>query len=323
MKLNGSILSSGLFVALLSGCTGTGIQTPATVTQNPSDIRPDRSGSWMLPEAKTEDLLYITNYSDVLAFSYPEGKLVGTLKGFVSAVGGCTDRKGDVFFTNFKPVTVYEYAHGGTKRIGSFPTTKAGTVGCAINPVNGDLAITGDTSYVEIYKGAAGKPIILRDKKMFFGGFCTYDPSGDLFFAGYRLHPFDYPQLSELKFGAQTFLNITPNARLEGEASIQWDGRYLTALSFVPWPQGKPTIFQYSISGNRATGVSNTPLDQPASTISQYMIGKDTIIIPNRSSKYGSKVLFYHYPVGGEPYQSLKKLITDPRGGTLSPAQNR
>ncbi|MGA9275093.1 MAG: hypothetical protein WBV67_16560, partial [Candidatus Cybelea sp.] len=70
-----------------------------------------RTTSWMLPEAVSEDLLYVTNYSTVMVFTYPAGKHVGTLKGFYSNVGECVDANGDVFVTNFKPVAVYEYAH--------------------------------------------------------------------------------------------------------------------------------------------------------------------------------------------------------------------
>jgi hypothetical protein len=57
----------------------------------------ERDGSWMLPEAKSEDLLYVSEYSDVLIFTYPGGKQVGDLKGFTSAAGECVDSKGNVF----------------------------------------------------------------------------------------------------------------------------------------------------------------------------------------------------------------------------------
>lgn len=308
-----------LCAMILTGCGGTGIQAPATVGQSAA-VRPDRSGSWMAPQAKGEDLLYISNYSDVLVFSYPQGKLVGTLKGFYSAVGECVDSEGDVFITNFKPVTVYEYAHGGTKRIGSFPTKKAGNTGCAINPVNGDLAISGNTSYIEIYRGAKGKSVVLRDKHMFFGGFCTYDPSGDLFFAGYRRYPFDHYQLSELRAGGKTFINIKPDVRFEGEVSIQWNDKSLTAMSFVPWPTGTATIVRYAISGNRATKVGETPLDAPKRTVVQYAIDGNTVVLPNDDTQ---QVLFYKYPAGGDPFRTLTKKVTIPRGAVISPAQNR
>jgi hypothetical protein len=320
MKRNGSALACGL-AAILTGCGGTEIQAPATVTQSSAtDVRHDRAGSWVLPEAKGEDLLYVTDYSTVLVYSYPEGKLVGVLKGFVSASGACGDSKGDVFITNFKPVTVYEYAHGGTQRIGSFPTKKAGTFGCAVNPVSGDLAISGQTSYLEIYRGAKGKPIVLQDKSMLFGEFCTYDNAGNLFFSGTRWKPFDYFRLSELRAGTKTFVNIKPNVRYEPDTAILWSGHYLTALTYKPWTQkGMPRIVQYSINGTRATEVARTALGPPAGAIVQYVIDGSTVVVPNDSSR---QVLFYKYPAGGDPFRTLTKKVTIPRGVVISPAQN-
>jgi len=54
--------------------------------QSQSALR-DRSGSWMLPEAKSEDLLYISDVTGVHVFSYPKGTLVGDLTGFASPQG--------------------------------------------------------------------------------------------------------------------------------------------------------------------------------------------------------------------------------------------
>lgn len=276
------------------------------------------TGSWMLPEATSESLLYVTNYSNVLVYSYPQGKLVGELKHFYSAAGECVDANGDVFVTNFKPVTVYEYAHGGTKPIAKFPTKKAGTLGCAINPVNGDLAISGLTSYVEIFKGAKGKPMILRDSGMQFGEFCTYDTSGDLFFDG--LATGDKKQrLSELVSGSRSFTSLKLNVHIDPEASIQWANGYLAALSYVPFHGGKPEIFQFTIAGSQANRAGETPLGMPANEIVQYFINGTTVIVPNQLGTGKSDVLLYTYPAGGDPFLALTKRVTIARGAVVSP----
>src|ERR1700728_389190 len=59
----------------------------------------DRGKSWMLPEAKSEDLLYVSNYANgtVTVYSYKAGKLVGTLSGLRLPTGLCTNKRGDVF----------------------------------------------------------------------------------------------------------------------------------------------------------------------------------------------------------------------------------
>lgn len=291
------------------------------IPQNLSTDHTARSGSWMLPEAKGDDLLYVTNYSTVLVFSYPDGKLVGTLKGFYSAVGECVDAKSDVFITNYKPVAVYEYAHGGTKRIATFPTKKAGTVGCAIDPISGDLAISGQTDAVEIFRNASGKPVVVRDPHMFFGQFCAYDDKGNLFFDGLQ-DPKGKPRLSELPGGTGNFVGIALDAPIDGEAGIQWDGTNITAVSYVP-PRGrtrKPAIVRFAISGARGSKVGSTVLNKPADIVLQYLIINKSLIAPNIYFKSGqhSDVLFYRYPAGGVPTMALVKLITDARGVVVS-----
>src|ERR1700678_2232910 len=105
-------------VALLAGCGGSQppigalgamLQTSASATH--ADGR-----SWMLPEAKSEDLMYITNAYTVTVYSYPKGKLVGTLRHFLRPLGECVDQTGNVFIANGAG-QVFEYAHGGKKPI--------------------------------------------------------------------------------------------------------------------------------------------------------------------------------------------------------------
>ena len=63
-------------------------------------VHPNHARSWMEPDAKIKDLLYVTNrgYNDVLVYSYPQDKLVGTLTGnLLFPDGVCTDKKGDVW----------------------------------------------------------------------------------------------------------------------------------------------------------------------------------------------------------------------------------
>jgi len=316
-------------IALLAGCGGSqppiGAQQAQllakTIPESQGIERDSATGSWMLPEAKGEDLLYVTNYSDVLVYSYPEAKLVGELKKFYSAAGECVDANGDVFVTNFKPVTVYEYAHGGTKRIAEFPTKKAGTTGCAISPVNGDLAITGGINYLEIFRGAKGKPVVLRDSGMFVGTFATYDDKGNLFFVGLA-DPNGDTRLSELPSGATKFVAIKLTSTIFNEAAIQWDNPYLTAISFVPFTgtQRKTELFRFRISGTKAIKVGETPLGKPADIVLQYFIDGKTLIAPNLDGSDGqySDVLFYNYSAGGSPFLILTKHVSAARGVVVS-----
>ena len=59
----------------------------------------------MAPEAKSEDLLYISDYYGVHVFSYPKGLHVGDIYGFASPAGLCSNKKGDVFVTDTPDVS--------------------------------------------------------------------------------------------------------------------------------------------------------------------------------------------------------------------------
>ena len=143
-------------LAVFAGCGGSQppITAPGAMAQSRAVAQhaggAGHNASWMLPEAKNEDLLYVTNYSVVTVYTYPQGKLVGTLRGFNSASGACVDAAGDVFVANFKPFAVYEYAHGGTKRIATYKGV--GAYSCALDPVSGDLAVTGASQTVFIFQ---------------------------------------------------------------------------------------------------------------------------------------------------------------------------
>jgi hypothetical protein len=312
-------LTSCTVAAVLAGCGGS--QPPigasgAIPQTSASTVHVERDGSWMLPQAKSDDLLYVTNYSSVSVFTYPQGKLVGTLKSFFDSVGGCVDAEGNVFVTNDKPQGVYEYAHGGTKRIAFYRTTVAGAVGCAISPTNGDLAISGFSSYVEIYKGAQGKPVTLHDSHMFSNQFDTYDDNGDLFVLGLR-NPKGHQQLSELPSGSTHFESIKADANIYDEGGIQWSDGYLTAVSNTR----KTGMYQFQVTGTKAHEVSATTLGPPAYIVLQYFIDGSTVIVPNLERSGKSNVLYYNYPSGGQPTLTLTQGIGAARGVVVSHAQ--
>jgi hypothetical protein len=69
----------------------------------------------MLPEAATEDLLYVSNLQNVAVYSYPEGKRVGTLKGFYRPFGECVNSTGDVFIANQNTIVEYLSPYGAAR----------------------------------------------------------------------------------------------------------------------------------------------------------------------------------------------------------------
>ena len=73
----------------------------------------------MLPEAKGDDLLYLSDNEsqNVYVYSYPAGKEVGLLSGIYAPQYECADKNGNVFLTASDPYRggVYEFAHGASE----------------------------------------------------------------------------------------------------------------------------------------------------------------------------------------------------------------
>jgi sugar lactone lactonase YvrE len=101
----------------------------------------------MLPEARSEDLLYVANSSGysgngVLVYDYRNGKQVGSLTGFDSPDGECVDAKGDIYVVNLGNGETDEYAYGGSRALKTFATNGI-AVGCSVSR-SGDLAVTSE-----------------------------------------------------------------------------------------------------------------------------------------------------------------------------------
>src|ERR1700734_3789453 len=101
LDLNRFVLSVSLASAMLTGCGGSQppIGAPGAMPQTSAlATHAARGKSWMLPEAKSQDLLYVVRNSanEVSVYTYPKGKSVGTLSDIPGALGICSDTNGDV-----------------------------------------------------------------------------------------------------------------------------------------------------------------------------------------------------------------------------------
>ncbi|HZY96805.1 MAG TPA: hypothetical protein VFE35_06860 [Candidatus Cybelea sp.] len=219
-------LTSYVATALLAGCGGSQppIAAPGAMPQTSAiATHAARGTSWMLPEAKGEDLVYVATGDDVYVLSYPHGKLVGNL----GVVGNslCSDNQGDVFIPSGS-YKVLEYAHGGSSPI---QTLYSGDIplGCAVDPTSGNLAVTNEASgagEVAIFANAKGTPTWYRDQEIFTYGLCAYDDRGNLFVDGSGTGNF----LAELSKGRSAFRNYALNGSFDAFGSVQWDGKHIT-----------------------------------------------------------------------------------------------
>jgi hypothetical protein len=308
--------------AMLASCGGSQppIGPPDNLPQGVGSVHAAHSGSWMQPEAKSKDLLYVGTYrGSVLVYAYPEHRLVGELTGFAQPRGECVDAAGDVFIVDYVYSEIVEYAHGQDKPLNTLSAYGYHPLGCSVDPTTGNLAVT-DTvgKQVAIYPEAKGTPTHYSVPDFFNLSYCTYDSAGNLFANG------DYSNagiaLAELSHGGGSFYDISlPSfgSGTSGPYAIQWDGSYIAFGYF--WGDYS-AIYQFSVSGSTATIAGITGLTGYRKGFSQFFIDGATAVVPSFFSP--SDVRFFSYPGGGRPksHISFARHVL-PLSAAVSPAQ--
>ena len=331
LALSRSALTMGVAAAMLTACGGS--QAPiggpgATPQSRAIAAHASRGGSWMLPEAKSEDLLYVfTLQSTVYVFSYPEGKLVGNLTGFSGIYGECVDPAGDVWVSNFSPPEIIEYARGTT------PIARLSDAGeepdrCSIDPTTGNLAVANYyPGNVGVFQNAQGTPIMYSDPGIAGYIYCAYDSDGNLFADG-GAHSIDI--IAEIPKGASSMQTVSLSEAIV-PFSMQWGGTYLAIVALdYHGPlvvRGPVLVDRVSISASSGTVVSTTQLKSPGdknNSYGQYAVAGSTIVGADRSRHSGDRLslLFWHYPKGGQPFKAIRGTRLSPNGAVISIAKN-
>ncbi len=282
----------------------------------PIAARSDPGQSWVASDAITQNLLYVSNVRTVTVYSYPRGKVEGTLRRFYIATGECVDKKGDVFVVDDGFGKVFMYAHGGMKRIRTLVAT-GNPVGCSIDPTTGNLAVTtlghGSNGSVAIFKNASGNPTIYQDSAFQQMYFCGYDDKGNLFVDGVHSPggTGDFV-FAELPKGSSTFTNIMLNQYIGFPGGVQWDGKH------VAIGDQTTNIYQFAINGSTGTIVGMTHMGSGAQYVKQFWIQGQRVIAPNVYATSGSDVFFYSYPTGGSATKTITKGVKDAQGAVVS-----
>jgi hypothetical protein len=338
LGLDRCALCSYVAAALLAGCGGS--QPPigalgAMPQSRTASAHLITGGSWMAPEAKSEDLIYAdsSNSADTYVFSFPKGKLVGTIVGGAQVQGSlCADAQGDVFVTGLQNQSyglglIYEYAHGKTQPIRILQEPGVIPDGCASDPTTGDLAVSAwnwasGVSGVNVYRKARGVPSYYEDEEIIDYAFCGYDDKGNLFIngqgSGYGMYFAELPKGS----GGFTNLRFSKYIKFFDMGQIQWDGRYITVEDF-----SSLAIYRAKISGSNAKVVGVTHLRKwDASQLALSWIAGGAVLAPSVLAPTGaqdSEIGFWKYPLGrAEP----AKTISAPGSVfsvAFSPAQSR
>jgi hypothetical protein len=332
------ILGASGLLGILAGCVGNGSgwQPPVAAPNAASASHVPVGRSWILPEAKNKDLLYI---SDLIAqvvdiYTYRGHKLVGTLTGFFNPEGLCVDKAGDVYVTNDTSDGVHqisEYAHGSTTVLRTINDPDGRANGCSVDPKTGNLAVadfwgaTDREGNVAVYANASGTPTTYSNPNIYYYYYCGYDNRGNLFVDGETSG--SVFGLGELRKGGNTldFINVDQTIYLPG--GVQWDGKYLAVGDQVAVKHSfTSTIYDFAISGSSATTV-NTMVLTGSNQVAQFWIpfvdtggkhGEGKLLIgPNQD---GADTLIWDYPSGGSPIQTISG-ETDPIGATVSLAK--
>jgi hypothetical protein len=234
----------------------------------------------MSPQAKRKNLFYLSDLANnvVYVYTYPQGKLQGTLTGFNAPGGECVNKAGDVFITNGRGDSVDEYAHAAKVPKASLPAPGQ-TWSCSVDPKTGNLAVL-------FLSPSQGEGVAT---------YCGFDNAGNLFLDGGT----DYERVSfwEIPKGSNNFNEVSIAGEFYSGGQIQWDGKYLTIedLSFE-------TISRVQFSGTGGTVVGVTMLGKMSSNSArQSWIAGSTLLVPYSTGQHRRPMVgMWRYPAGGD-----------------------
>lgn len=314
--------ASAAFVAVvLSGCASAMPPIEAVgVAQNANSVtRMDRlrlGGSWVSPEARSQTLLYVSgNSGSVYIFSFPKGKLVGTLTGFQEVAGVCADAAGNVWVANSSDFDLIEYAHAGTAPIATLPDYESYPFSCSVDRQNGKLAVSNIFSIkpdqvgsLAVYAGPSKAPMLFTDPNFSEYYFLTYGPEGTLYFDG--LGYGSTPEVAQLHHGRFEPITIS-GATITSPGGMQYAEGSLT----IGGTDSAGDAIVYRIT-DRGVVTGETTLLGAASV--SYEIWKTYVICASESRG----VSIYNYPAGGSPIKTLGTSIS-PFQAVISEAPKR
>jgi hypothetical protein len=291
----------------------------------------DHHHSWMKPTSSSQNLLYVSSVNGkIYVYTYPQGKLTGTLTGLLGPIGECVDSAGNVFIVaaanaSYQASTIYEYAHGGTTPVATLSDQGAG-FGCAVDPATGNLAVANISDQenpknpgygdVAVYAGAQGSATMYYSSAYSsFGDFPGYDNKSNLYVVAESAQNHNQ-ELVRLSNGSGSFEAISLKEKVSSGyrfwPTVQWDGKHTTVSSDSG--QGRQrsdvSVYRLSISRRHATAIGTTKLDSPRNLHgSQSWIQSNTIVGTYYYKGYAN-VASWQYPNGGEPRSTIKKITT-------------
>jgi|HubBroStandDraft_4_1064222.scaffolds.fasta_scaffold00003_275 hypothetical protein len=340
-------------VTLLAGCGGGGLQSPSSFAASTGGglgplgghhlatytsvfapiVKPDHHKSWVSPDVKRAPrLLFISDdYSaDVFIFTMPAMQLKGTLTGFNGPQGMCSDKQGNIWVVNSGTSQGLKYSRSG-QMLGSVNDPSGIPTGCAVNPTNGDLALsetlgTSGAGGIEVYHNGSGSPTRYSNPSQYEYFFPAYDTAGNLYADGLS-YPTEAFMISELPSGSGTMHTVNySGGTIRFPGGVNWDRVNGQLVVNDQECQGvyASCTYQLTVSGSSAMIVGSTPLtnfDGTACDVDQGTIAPFSKYFAGPCITFAysvSSVDRWAYPSGGTPGHYNDSVVHEPIGSAIS-----
>ncbi len=301
------------------------------------NVHRDRRKSWISPDVqRAPRLLFVSDdgNNDVDIFTMPDMKLKGTITDFNQPQGECSDKHGNIYVADTQATQVEEYSRTG-KLLSAYADVYGYPVGCAVNPLNGDLAVANFVGLkghgqVLIFTSPSSAPIIMANPQQYFYSFLGYDIHGDLWVDG-RDATKKYI-LSDCSGALVCHTISLSGGTIYFPGAVQWDQKEYSWVLFDQRCGNTNAACSYWVSGSgvlgQATNYENSdggPLcDMIQGVVAaygkQYTAGSD---YENGGCDAGnSSVNRWQYPTGGEPTNYITLPVSqnfEPAGAAISP----
>jgi len=351
MRISGSAsyaIGVAAAVALLAGCSGggggsqyspvspvgggtgmTGMGHTAHVLNRKNTltaikavaVRPDHHKSWVSPDAARAPRLLFASDSgtnNVYMFTMPDFTLKGTLTGWNEPQGECSDKNGNVWVTNTNATQIVLLSRSGSV-IGSLSDPDGYPVGCAVNPTNGDLAVTDIFDFSEaggvlIYHNGSGTPTRISHPAQYEYFFDGYDSSGNLYVDGFSYPSFTFT-ISVLPSGSSSMTT----ASISGTqplfpGMVQW---YRVGNYLAVGDQDASAVYWYSVSGTSLTYTGETSLSS-ATDLVQGVIAANNQKYLAGGDAAGATESRWMWDAGGAPTNQNASTVLEPIGAAIS-----
>ncbi|MBV8067239.1 MAG: hypothetical protein JO113_04620 [Candidatus Eremiobacteraeota bacterium] len=258
---------------------------------------------------RSHSLLYVSDlqHFEVYVYTFPSLALQYTLKGFNEPEGLCADRSGNVWIANTGNNNMLEYAHGGTSPIASLGDPTGYPVGCAVDPLTGNLAVTNFYDFsgggsVLIYDRARGLPHIYANKTQYYYYFAGYDGAGDLYVSGTTSKHVYVLAVLPRRRRAMSLVTIS-GAKLYVPGTVAWNSSTLVLGDQQCQNKQTSCLYALSVAGRTARVTGTTPLRGSCDVV-QAWVGATQIAAGDDAAycAHGtSSVDIWSYPGGGSP----------------------